>query len=798
MSETTRAADSEGGPPDEATERLLLKAGLLLTSSLDYQQTLQSIADLLLPALGDWFIVDLVEQDQDFAVPVLVAHVDPGLAALVREYRLRFPARMNASSGVAKVIRTGRAELHAELNDAAVQENRTGPEEAALLRRMSPQSEIIAPLLVRDRAIGALTLVSGRAERRYGPHELAVVEGIARHAAIAIENARIHAQSQQSLALVDMLFRNAPIGFAFVDRALRFVRVNEALAATVGETAEALVGRRVSDLSVPLGRQLEPLVQEVLASGQFLLHDRSGRSAADPQTLRHWTCGFYPVHAGAAPGAPGPGELLGVGIVLSDVTERERNARELRESEARLRAVITNAPVVLFAIDQAGIFTLAEGRGLKAVGFLPGQLVGTSVFDVAKGLPEIEESFRRALAGESFERVLRFADRWLDVHFTPLLDAHGRADGAMGVSVDITDRRNAELDLRAAYDNLERVVKERTAELAEAQRIARMGRWQWDLSTDRIHLSEELRAIYGLAGPFVSREQLIDRAWHDDAAALRESLRQASQQDWSSFEHRVGGDGGRLRTLQLRSHLIRDDERHAVQVVGTAQDITEAKAVERQLRESLEQKEILFKEVHHRVKNNLQVISSLMNLQSRRLTDPRARDILEDSHARVRAIALVHERLYRSPDLTSVDAQEYLESLAGALLRTHASTEVAIELKVDARGRRLEVDAAVPCGLVVNELVTNALKHAFVGRERGRLVVRLSAEGSWHRLAVQDDGVGFPAGLDFERATTLGLRLVRSLAEQLGGQLTIQGEEGAEVVLRWPAGVQGEQAAARP
>lgn len=214
-------------------------------------------------------------------------------------------------------------------------------------------------------------------------------------------------------------------------------------------------------------------------------------------------------------------------------------------------------------------------------------------------------------------------------------------------------------------------------------------------------------------------------------------------------------------------------------------DITERKRAEKRLNDSLKEKELLLKEIHHRVKNNLQVISSLLGMQSQLVTDGQAREAYADSIRRVRSMALVHEKLYRSGDLSQIDFHEYLNSVAKELSRSlHRE---GITLRVEAENIMLGIDVAVPCGLIANELVSNALKHAFARREHGTVVVsfkRLNA--TTLQLDVRDDGIGFPRGSDYRTMTSMGMNIIRTLTEQISGTLMFDGTAGARFSIVYP------------
>ena len=188
---------------------------------------------------------------------------------------------------------------------------------------------------------------------------------------------------------------------------------------------------------------------------------------------------------------------------------------------------------------------------------------------------------------------------------------------------------------------------------------------------------------------------------------------------------------------------------------------------------SLREKETLLQEIHHRVKNNLQITSSLLKLQSARVGDEASRRALTESQSRIHAIALVHEMLYRAADLSRIDFAEYARRLVEQIGRTQDSSAARIIVAIEIDPVRLTIDSAVPCGLLVGELVSNCFKHAFPGGRRGRILVRLRASSGACELDVIDDGVGLPPGVDAATPGSLGIALVRALAKQLQGTLAL-------------------------
>jgi len=229
-------------------------------------------------------------------------------------------------------------------------------------------------------------------------------------------------------------------------------------------------------------------------------------------------------------------------------------------------------------------------------------------------------------------------------------------------------------------------------------------------------------------------------------------------------------------------YMARQPERLRMLVDERTVELRES---EKRLNASLKEKELLLKEIHHRVKNNLQVISSLLGIQSQTVEDSRARDAYADSIRRIRSMALVHEKLYGSKDLSQINFQEYLISVTRELGRSlHRD---GIELRVEAEKIDLGIDIAVPCGLIANELVSNALKHAFPARESGTVVVSFRRlDPAMLQLEVQDNGIGFPDGRDYRSMSSMGMSIIKTLTEQISGTLAFDGTSGSRFTVRYP------------
>lgn len=212
-------------------------------------------------------------------------------------------------------------------------------------------------------------------------------------------------------------------------------------------------------------------------------------------------------------------------------------------------------------------------------------------------------------------------------------------------------------------------------------------------------------------------------------------------------------------------------------------DNTERKEIDRKIRDSLKEKEVLLQEVHHRVKNNLQVISSILNLQSSYVDDEGTLEILKESQNRIKSMSFIHETLYRTTDFSSINFAEYIKSLSYNLIQSYRLQNCHIEFEADIDVVEMSIDQAIPCGLIVNELVSNALKYAYKDREEGKLSILLKDINNRIHLRISDDGIGLPENFKFEKTDSLGVQLVYSLTEQLDGTIDVESNSGTSFLI---------------
>jgi two-component sensor histidine kinase/CheY-like chemotaxis protein len=207
---------------------------------------------------------------------------------------------------------------------------------------------------------------------------------------------------------------------------------------------------------------------------------------------------------------------------------------------------------------------------------------------------------------------------------------------------------------------------------------------------------------------------------------------------------------------------------------------------ESNLKKSLEEKEILLKEVHHRVKNNMQIISSILKMQERLIDDPKLKSVLGESQNRIRSMALIHENLYRNENLANIQFKNYVQALVNTISRSYSNQQRVVSFSFDMEDVFLPIDIGIPCGLIINELISNAFKHAFPDRATGNIRISLAHEGNGaYCLSVADDGIGINNSFSPEKANSLGMRIVYKLVEQIEAKLTYDFAEGTKYFIRF-------------
>jgi len=310
--------------------------------------------------------------------------------------------------------------------------------------------------------------------------------------------------------------------------------------------------------------------------------------------------------------------------------------------------------------------------------------------------------------------------------------------------------------------------------------------WDWSIARQELFLDPNWMRTLGYSSQDIDlRSKWWQHLIHPDdlaevSAALAVHLN--GSKSFYEAEHRVCSRSGDWKWVLARGKIVECDSRgNPLRMTGTLLDITDRKSAEEQIRASLAEKEVLLREIHHRVKNNLQVMSSLLRLQSRYVRDEQYREMFTESVNRVQSLALVHEKLYQSQNLSEIQMNEFLSGLSRQILGTYEHVTGKISVKVDVPHVSLGIELAMPLGFIVTELLSNSLKHAFPADTKGAVNISLCPSNGDLELTVSDNGIGMPEEVALERHQTLGLRLVAIFVEQLHGQTEIRSKPGTQV-----------------
>jgi PAS domain S-box-containing protein len=485
------------------------------------------------------------------------------------------------------------------------------------------------------------------------------------------------------------------------------------------------------------------------------------------------------------------GRLMGILGISRDISERKQAEAQRRLQGAALEAAADGIVIA----DRQGRIVWANPAFSRLTGYSLPEALGQNPRFLKSGQQDqqfYQTMWETILSGQVWrgELINRRKDGSLYTEamvITPLQDSSGAITHFIAIKQDVTERKRVEAQYRLLFETMAQGVvyldargRIVSANAAAARILGRspdqlLGQISFDPPRKTIH--EDGSEFLGAAHPAM----VSFRTGKAVSNVVMGFLYPGSEERrWISID---------------AIPLFRPGEDKPYQVYATFNDITARKRAEDQLRASLNEKVVLLQEIHHRVKNNLQVISSLLDMQAMRTSDPLAVQVLQDSQNRVRAMALVHEKLYRSQDLSSIDIAEYIHGVTSYLLGAYGQHARGASLNVQIDDVALNLDMAIPCGLIINELVTNALKYAFppdegrrpAGDKQDEIRVELRAQDdSRLALVICDNGVGLPPDLDMKSPQSLGLRLVSMLTQQLRGKLELDRNGGTTFTITFP------------
>ncbi|HEU4718588.1 MAG TPA: PAS domain S-box protein, partial [Bacteroidia bacterium] len=487
------------------------------------------------------------------------------------------------------------------------------------------------------------------------------------------------------------------------------------------------------------------------------------------------------------------GNVIGSMGVSRDITKSKQAENELRLSEEKYRAIYSQAYIGIALIDtDSDKFLDVNQRLCDMLGYSPEELTGKTVFDLRipgdlSRLPAGSEFIRRG-----FERIIdehRYRHKngsevIVNVTISLVRGENRKPLYFIYVYEDLTPKRRAEEQIRLQAAKLEAIIESSSHMIWTVDRNFRLTSFN-DNQARWLKRNYNATAYIGMpmtSGKMVSEEN-YNNFWIE---RLQETLEGKPQ----NFEVNFVTPSGENTWREIFLNPIVDENETVVEVSCIANDITDKKRADDNLRLSLKEKEVLLKEVHHRVKNNLQVISSILNLQSSYVRDKKILEILVESQNRIKSMAFVHESLYQTKDFSNISFQEYVSNIARNLVHSYSSSDSPPELNLQLDPVKLHLDTAIPCGLIINELLSNALKYAFQPGKSGEINLVLRQRKDRIELSISDNGKGLPDDFDFRNTESLGLQLVVSLVEQINGKIKLDTKKGTKFTIEF-AGLSG-------
>jgi|GEM_PF-1714021 len=588
------------------------------------------------------------------------------------------------------------------------------------------------------------------------------------------ERKRVMAALRESEEQFRAFFEKAGVGAVLVELGLRYMRVNDRYCQITGYSREELLTMGPLDLAPTEDRKSD---RESML--RFYRDDRSAYDVEKRYVRKDGTIIW--VHVTGTFVRDASGRPLYTAALVEDITERKQTAVALQESEQRFREVLENSLDVAYRRDlRSDTYDYMSPVADRTMGIPADELreMSTEAY-LLRIHPDdrgpFQEMIAQSMQGRSGRVQYRFkglngAYRWLADHFTIQRDSHGAPLYCSGIIRDISVQKQVEASLRESEERLKSFFKASSVYMAVVELA----------DDDFIYLlpNEKTAGFFSLAPERITGMRGRQLGMDEETIAQSVQLLQRSmeQEEPVILELPIRYKGQESWFLLTISHIPgspADRARFAV----TGFDITPRKQDEEKIKQSLKEKESLLQEIHHRVKNNMQVIISLLNLQSGTIKDAKVKELFKEASSRVNAMALIHSILYQSAELTGIELKKYFESLAASLAGMYRTAGVSI--KVNADHITMNMDQAIPCGLIISELISNALKYAFPGGAGGEIFIEAYRSDAHYTVSVRDNGIGLPESVQNGSVETLGLKLVWGLAEnQLGGKLSVDRSNG--------------------
>ena len=558
--------------------------------------------------------------------------------------------------------------------------------------------------------------------------------------------------------------------------------VNKAVELVTGYSRHQLIGTDFSNY----------FVHPEQAKAGYETVFREGYVKDYPLEIQHKNGHITPVLYNASIYKDQKGKTIGVFAAARDITERKIAEKALIESQQRLSDFIDFLPDATFAIDIEGKVIAWNHAIEEMTGFKADDIVGKGNYEYAlpfygtrrpvlidlvlkcnkeiKSYSNVKRDGKALLAETNVKLNNKNVILWDKA--VPLYDSEGNINGAVESIRDITQPKMAQSALKRSEQRFRAVAESAVDAIVTTNSKGNI-----------IFFNNSLSKIFGYTKEELSGKPLtllMPERFKKDYLNELQKFKKSGQHRLIGKTVTTTGLKKNKNEFPFEMSLSAWESDGKTYFTSIIRDLTERQKADEQIKKSLEEKEVLIREVHHRVKNNMQIISSLLNLQTKYVDDKETINLLKESQNRVKSMAMIHEKLYQSHDLNHINIFDYINSLVKDLFYSYAIPKNQIKPVIEVDEINLNIETAVPCGLIISEIISNSLKYAFPEGREGEVHISLKHEDKKFYLTISDNGIGFPESIDFNNTDSLGLKLVNSLTEQIDGELELDKSQGTK------------------
>ncbi len=592
----------------------------------------------------------------------------------------------------------------------------------------------------------------------------------------------IQLQLQESQKYTRLIINGSIDMICASDRKGYITEFNEAAQKTFGYTSKEVIGKHVSILYDDPNERIKITDEQLYKKGVYAGEVTNKRKNGEK----------FVAYLSASILKNEDGEVIGAMGVSRDISELKKAELALKESEEKYRDLLENATDLIQSVGMKGEVNYVNSEWKRVLGYSNSEIENGNIFNFIHpdSIEHCKSVFTKIAQGEipgniEIAFITKEGEQVICEGNVSCKFEKGQVVSTRGIFRNITTSKKIAKEIKESQDRLTEQSAKFNAIIESSTHVI----WTVDknicLTTFNQNYAKQQMARYGLeatVGLSMIKGKAISTEEYNNFWIKKYENAFAGEPQY--FETQFFDKDGTETWREIYLNPITNEEGIVHEVSGIGHDITEKKMSEERIRQSLQEKEVLLKEVHHRVKNNLQVISSILNLQSSYVKDEGTLQILKESQNRIKSMAFIHESLYQTKDFSSINFTEYVINLSQNLIHSYSNFDNEVKLNLDIQNVFLNLDLAIPCGLIINEIVSNALKYAFVDNsEGGEISISMKTEGDYLELRIGDNGKGLPQNIDYRNTESLGLQLVVTLTDQLSGTIELDTEQGTNYTI---------------